>query len=236
MGSAPTIVAIDGPSGSGKSTAASLLSSHLNYRLVDSGAMYRAVSLLSIERGVAPDDAGSLERLAEEVRDTFTFRYKDGACLAFLLKRDVSTGIRSREVALRVSEVSAHPTVRKKMVDLQRSTVGDSDAVVEGRDIATVVFPGARLKVYMVAGESVRAQRRHKELYGQGGPVTREDVAEVMRERDCTDSSRRTSPLMPAPDAVLLDTTDLGPEQVLERLVEECEKRRIEPAQTWPSR
>jgi CMP/dCMP kinase len=230
LDSVRTVVAIDGPSGSGKSTAASMLASSLRYALVDSGAMYRVVALLSLEREVDADDEPALAELAREVGDTFAFRYESGACRSFLSDRDVSHEIREVEVARRVSDVSVHPAVRAEMVGLQRRTVDGRDSVVEGRDIGTVVFPDARLKVYMVAGESVRAERRHMELYGDGGPVTREDVASVMRDRDRIDSSRRLSPLRPAIDAVQLDTTDMAPEEVLERLLLECEKRGIKAA------
>ena len=230
MDSAVTVVAIDGPSGSGKSTAASMLASSLRYALVDSGAMYRAVALLSLEREVDAGDEPALAGLAREVGETFTFRYEGGACSSFLSDRDVSREIREVEVARRVSDVSAHPAVRAEMVGLQRRTVDGRDSVVEGRDIGTVVFPHARLKVYMVAGESVRAERRHRELYGDGGPVTREDVASVMRERDRIDSSRRLSPLRPDADAVQLDTTEMAPDEVLGRLLLECENRGIKAA------
>jgi len=230
LGSARTVVAIDGPSGSGKSTAAWMLAVCLNYQLVDSGAMYRAVALLSIERGVEADDELALSQLAREVGETFAFRYEGGPRGTFLSRRDVSQEIRDVEVARRVSDVSVHPAVREEMVRLQRRIVEGRDSVVEGRDIGTVVFPDARLKVYMVAGESVRAERRHAELYGDGGPVTREDIASVMRDRDRIDSSRKLSPLRPAEDAVRLDTTDMSPDDVLERLLEECRKRGIEAA------
>ncbi len=227
MDRANTVIAIDGPSGSGKSTVASMLAFRLGYVLVDSGAMYRAVALVSIEKGIDPGDGSALESLAGEVSSEFRFEYEDDESRVFLREREVTREIRSREVALRVSEVSAHPGVRERMVELQIKLVDEENSVVEGRDIGTVVFPDANLKVYLTARETIRAGRRHRELYGEDSPVTSEDVAAVMKERDRIDSSRRASPLRPAKDAVLLDNTDLSPGQVLQRLIEECAKRGI---------
>jgi cytidylate kinase len=196
------IVAIDGPAGAGKSTAAAAAARALGYRHLDTGAMYRCVALASLEdpRRSPGEHAAALDcEIGERV---------------LLRGRDVTREIRSPRVSERASEVAADPEVRRALVARQRATVAGGDWVVEGRDIGTVVAPCAEVKVFLVADDAVRAQRRAHEL----GAAERETLA-AQRDRDTRDSGRAHSPLEPAADAVLLDTTALAPGEVVERIV-----------------
>ena len=208
------VVALDGPSGTGKSTVARRLALRLGARYLDTGAMYRAVTLAVLRAGVAPDDGDAVVAIAERVdlvigTDPAHPSIRIGA-------QDVSAAIRTAEVTGAVSAVSAVPTVRRLMVARQRELIGDGGIVVEGRDIGTVVCPDADLKVYLTASAQVRAERRAGEL----GPGT--DVAAVaadIERRDRLDSTRAVSPLQRADDAVEVDTTGLDIEAVVDRLV-----------------
>jgi len=196
------IVAIDGPAGAGKSTTARALARALGFGYLDSGAMYRAVALATLEDPArsAADHARDLDiELGERVR---------------LAGRDVTDKIRSPRVSALASEVAADPQVRAALVERQRALTARGDWVAEGRDIGTVVAPGAEVKVFLVADPSVRAARRAHEL----GADAREILAQ-QGARDARDRAREHSPLEPASDAILLDTTDLEPREVVERIV-----------------
>ncbi len=211
-------VTLDGPSGTGKSSVARAVAARLGAAYLDTGAMYRAATVAVLDAGVDPEDAEAVARVVAAARievgthaDTERVEV-DGT--------DVAVRIRGAEVTRAVSAVSAVPAVRRQLVDQQRSLVAAADAVVvEGRDIGTVVLPDATVKVYLTAAPEARAQRRADQL----GLTTPEEVAELaadLRRRDEYDSSRADSPLRPAADAVVVDSTDLGREQVVDRVVE----------------
>ena len=214
-----TVVASDGPAGAGKSTVARLLADRLGYLYLDTGAMYRALAFLALREGVALDDGPSLAALARTARIGFT---ADGRVLA--RDEDVSEEIRHPSVSAAVSEVSAHGEVRELLVAEQRRVAVGRDVVIEGRDIGTVVFPQAAVKVFLVASPRVRAERRRTELAAKGEHSTAEEMLAAIEARDRFDSGRAVSPLRRAADAVEVDTSGMGIEEVvatLERLVRE---------------
>ncbi len=202
------VIAIDGPSGSGKTTVARAVASRLGVEHLDTGAMYRSVALAALERGVDAADDEAVARLARHVRiDVGEQVVVDGA--------DATSDIRSEEVTGVVSQVASNAAVRTEMVRRQREWAAlRGGGVVEGRDIGTVVFPDADLKVYLTAGDSERARRRSAETGGE-----QETVAADMARRDQTDSTRGVSPLEPAGDAVVLDTSDLSVDEVVEQVL-----------------
>jgi cytidylate kinase len=209
------VIAVDGPSGSGKSTTARGVASRLGLRYLDTGAMYRAVTWAMLERGVDVDDQDAVARAAADVRidvgtdPTHPTIHADGV--------DVSRPIREQAVTSAVSAVSAVPEVRVLMVARQREAIGEGGIVIEGRDIGSVVAPDADLKIYLVADSGARAYRRAAEQ-GLSGEVaaTKADLA----RRDAFDSSRKASPLSQAPDAVVVDSTHLTLEQVIDAIVD----------------
>lgn len=212
-------IAIDGPAASGKSTVALGLARRLGLLLVDSGSMYRAVTLLAIERG-ASDDPDVIGAIAGEVSASFRLELRDGETLrVFLGEREVTEDIRSPRVGDLVSPVSELAAVRDEMVRLQRSMVEGADAVVEGRDIGTTVLPEAPLKVFLQATAVERSRRRLEEMTDKGLAITAGQVAAEIQKRDSIDSSRDLSPLCAAPDAVLIDTTSKTVADVVDEIV-----------------
>jgi cytidylate kinase len=208
-----TVIAIDGPAGSGKSTVARLLAARLGYLYLDTGAMYRAVALLALKDGVALDDSASLAALTKAARIHFA---AEGRIVA--RDEDVSDEIRRPSVSAAVSEVSAHAVVRELLVEEQRHLAEGADVVMEGRDIGTVVFPDAALKVFLTARPDVRAERRRKELVAKGEHSSAAETLAAIEARDTYDSSRTVAPLRRADDAVELDTSDLTIDGVVEAL------------------
>jgi cytidylate kinase len=207
------IVAIDGPAASGKSTTAKMAAEEVGYLYLDTGAMYRAVTLKALRLRAPVDDEISLARLAGEA--VIDFVAEGGAVRVFLDGEDVTDAIRSPDVDAHVSLVSSFAGVRRELVAEQRRMARDGGIVCEGRDIGTVVLPDADLKFFIEATLDERARRRQKDLIEKGTPVTLEQVEEHLDSRDRFDSEREESPLTRAPDAVLIDTTALTiPEQV----------------------
>jgi cytidylate kinase len=201
------VIAIDGPAGAGKSTVARALAERLGFTYLDSGAMYRCVALAALRAGADPDDAEAVERLARGAE----IELGDG--IVRLDGEDVTAAIRRADVSAAASRVSVHPGVREAMVERQRALVADGGWVAEGRDIGTVVCPEAPLKVFLTASEDERARRRAAE--------SDEDVEAVLaaqRDRDSRDTDREHGALRPADDAVEVETTGLGIEQVVERI------------------
>jgi cytidylate kinase len=212
------IVAIDGPSGAGKSTLAKRLAKELGFTYLDTGAMYRALALKMLRQGINPDEES---RLAALVRQTEIDVQENGGRLQVLLDgADVADLIRTPEVSQMASKVSARKIVRQRMMELQRAAAGKGHIVAEGRDIGTVIFPGAEVKVYLDASVHERARRRFEELRADGRQVSMEDTVRELTERDRRDSERDLAPLRQAADAVAVDSSALPTDAVAERVME----------------
>ncbi len=221
------VIAIDGFSSCGKSTVAKALAKKLNFVFIDSGAMYRAVTLYFLRHAVDIDSAGEVSKALRNIRIDFVPQYD--RTQIYLNDEDVSEEIRRMEVSDKVSEVSAIKEVRQAMVAQQQQLGSRKDIVMDGRDIGTTVFPDADLKIFMTASPMVRAQRRYAELLGKGEQVTLEEVLANLAHRDHIDSTRTESPLRRSEDAVVLDNSDLTQEQQLDFVVAEYLKRRKQP-------
>ena len=201
------IIAIDGPAGSGKSTSAKLIAKKLGYLYIDTGAMYRAITFLASENGAIKDEAKIIE-LARNSK--IELKYNNGEIVVMLNDRDISEEIRSSQVNASVSDVSKISAVRKLLVEKQREMGEKGHGIVmEGRDIGTVVFPEADLKIFLTASLDIRANRRVKEYAEKGSEVVIEEIKNNLSSRDEIDSSRDDSPLTKAPDAVAIDTTSI---------------------------
>jgi cytidylate kinase len=210
------VIAIDGPAGSGKSTTAKILAARLGYRYLDTGAMYRALTLFAAQNGVAPSDGPKLAVLARSV--DIEFETTEDVNRVFINGLDVTSEIRSPMVTQLVSEVSAHRGVRQAMVEKQREMGANGDIVAEGRDTTTVVFPKADIKVYLDCNVETRAQRRLIDMAKLGVTTTlQEQIAEIQR-RDKYDSERKHSPLKKAKDTFLVDTSNTTIEEQVERV------------------
>jgi CMP/dCMP kinase len=218
------IIAIDGPSGAGKSTLSRLLAETLGYTNIDTGAMYRTVALAAQREGVDPADEASLGRLCDRIRIKFV-RTGSGERV-HLDGEDVTDAIRTPEVSLLTSRVSACPTVREAMVALQREMGRGSGVVLEGRDIGTVVFPRAEVKFFLIASPHERGRRRYEELRGKGLDVDLDSTIAEVEARDGADSARQHAPLIRAEDAVPIDTTDMSIDQVLAAMLAVVRERR----------
>jgi CMP/dCMP kinase len=225
----PFIVAIDGPAGAGKSTAARRVAARLGFAMVDTGAIYRAVALAATGRGVALDDDPALAALLPQVDIRFAPPADPGgAQRVFLGGEDVSADIRTPAMSLGASKVSGRPVVRAGLLDLQRRLAvapGNAGAVLEGRDIGTVVFPDADAKFFLTATPEERARRRHAELAARGDRSSYDEVLADQLRRDRDDSQRAVAPLRPAGDAIVLDTSALPLDEVVATLVAETERR-----------
>ncbi len=223
------IVAIDGPAGSGKSTTARLAAQRLGYLYLDTGAMYRAVTLKALREGVDVRDDEAVAKLAEEAQIDLVMR--DGKLTVLLDGEDVTEAIRMPEVSRNIGPVADNPEVRRVLVERQRQLGKEGGVVAEGRDIGTVVFPDAEVKLFLTALPHERARRRHKELLGKGVNLPLSDIREEIEKRDQEDMSRPVGALRKAPDAIELDTTGLAiEEQVAEvvRLAKAAERRLAE--------
>jgi cytidylate kinase len=211
-------ITLDGPSGTGKSSVARAVAARLGAAYLDTGAMYRAATVAVLDAGVDPEDADAVARVVADA--TIEVGTTAGEEVVRVNGVDVAARIRGAEVTRTVSPVSAVPAVRRRLVEQQRALVGAAEAVVvEGRDIGTVVLPDATLKIYLTAAPEVRAQRRAGQL-GLREAVDIAALAEDLRKRDEYDSSREDSPLRPAADAVIVDSTNLDRAAVIKRVVE----------------
>jgi cytidylate kinase len=216
------VVAIDGPAGAGKSTVTRKVAERLGYVIVDTGALYRVVALAAERAHVSFDDAEKSAALAEALvaeNAVQLRRGQDGVTQVLLRGQDVSTAIRTQSIGQGASQVSAHPGVRKALLELQRGQGREGGVVLEGRDIGTVVFPDAEAKFYLTASAEVRARRRRDELAARGTPPSLEDVLREVNERDRRDSTRPIAPLRQAEDAQLVDSSSSSIEQVVELIV-----------------
>ncbi|MHB9052537.1 MAG: (d)CMP kinase [Thermoleophilia bacterium] len=213
------IVAIDGPAGAGKSTISRMIADRYGWTYLDTGAIYRTVTLLALEQGISPGDGGELGRLARNAEIGFQ-PGPEGAPRVFAGCREVTAAIRSLEVTGNVSEVSAQRQVREALLEKQRQCAAAGNVVVDGRDIGTVVFPNAEVKIFLTASVGERARRRRLELDGKGVHVDQEQMEKDIAARDDYDSGREVAPLKAAGDAVMVDTTSLTIEQVVDRVAE----------------
>ena len=214
------VIAIDGPSGAGKSTAGRIVAARLGYVFMDTGAMYRALALAALRTRTALDDGTALAALA---RDTRIDLGADGSVAVD--GEDVTAAVRTREVSTAASQVSVHPAVRRVMVARQRELGRRGGVVMDGRDIGTAVFPDADLKFYVDADPARRAVRRRKELAEAGIEADLPAIEREIRARDQADSTRADSPLTRAADAIHVDTTSMGLEEVVERMLAAAEQR-----------
>ena len=201
-------IAIDGPAGAGKSTIAKKLAAKLGYVYIDTGAMYRAITLFYVEKEIDCDDEAAVIEKLEEI--DISIKYIDGTQHVFLNGTDVSGEIRTQKVSDNASKISAIAKVREKLVALQQKMAVSENDVMDGRDIGSVVLPNADLKIYLTADTKVRAQRRYNELMEKGQEADIETIEKEIKERDYRDMHRENSPLVRVPDAKLVDTSDLN--------------------------
>lgn len=210
-------IAIDGPAGAGKSTIAKKLAEKLGFVYIDTGAMYRAMAYYYMSKGIDIDDKEAV--IAEFDNINIELKYIDGVQHIYLNKEDVSSLIRTAEVGENASKVSAIAEVRKKLVALQQEIARSINVVMDGRDIASVVLPDADLKIYLTASVEVRAQRRYKERIEKGEEADLAAIEEEIRQRDYRDMHRDASPLVCVPEAVVVDTSDMSIDEVLEHII-----------------
>jgi cytidylate kinase len=218
-------VAIDGPMGSGKSTVAREVARRLGFRYVDTGAMYRAVAAAAIRRGVRPDDADALARLAQDVRMDLEPR-ADGYERVLVDGDDVTASLRSVDVNRLVAQVAKVPQVRESLGVIQRRLGDRGRVVMEGRDIGSVILPRAEIKVFLTASIDVRARRRQAELAAGGTAMPLDDVRRIIEEDDRMATTRETAPLRVAPGAAVIDSTGLTVDQVVDQIVMLVERAR----------
>jgi cytidylate kinase len=221
----PLVIAIDGPAGAGKSTVAQMLARRLGLAYVDSGATYRAAALKVLESGITLEDEEEIIRVVGTAEIGFVPRRPQPQVL--LDGKDVTTKIRALEVTRAASRVSRLPAVRKKLIALQRSLVKHPGVVMEGRDIGTVVFPQAPLKIFLEADLNERARRRDQQNKEQGRPSTPVSTSTEIASRDQRDAQRQISPLVAAEDATIIDTTNLSAEEVVERILELAREKKL---------
>ncbi|MBO5259422.1 MAG: (d)CMP kinase [Agathobacter sp.] len=211
-------IAIDGPAGAGKSTIAKKLAADLGYVYVDTGAMYRAFAYYFLSNGIASDDEAAIAKACENV--DISIAYVNGEQQVLLNGENVNGVIRNEEVGNMASATSIYPVVRTKLVELQRKLAEKQDVIMDGRDIGTVVLPNANVKIYLTASSAVRAKRRYDELTAKGVECDINEIEKDIIDRDHRDMNREVSPLKQAEDAVLLDSSDLDINGVVERMKE----------------
>lgn len=216
-------IAIDGPAGAGKSSIARAVSKELGFIYVDTGALYRAVGLYAIKNNIDTKDSESVTAMLSNV--SVELKFSDGEQCVFLNGSDVSADIRFPEASMAASNVSAIPSVRTFLFDLQRKIASENNCIMDGRDIGTVVLPNASLKIFLTASPEARAKRRYDELVAKGTDVDYNDVLADLNERDYQDTHREIAPLKPAEDSVILDTTDLTFAEVQAEIKKLAEER-----------
>ncbi len=217
------VITIDGPAGAGKTTVSRMLADRLQYRYIDTGALYRGVALAAQRAAVAPDDDVGLETLCQGLALTFE-RRADGGSRLQCGREDIEDQIRTADISMLASAVSARPVVRRFLLDVQRQLGRKGGAVFEGRDTGTVVFPEADVKFFLDAPLAIRARRRHAEFEDRSAQSL-EEVASDMRQRDHNDQSRTLAPLKAADDAIHINSEGLNPEDVVARMLSHIEKR-----------
>ncbi len=211
-------VAIDGPAGAGKSTIAKSVAAELNFIYVDTGAMYRAIALYLIRNGIKADENAKISEKCKEAQ--VSIQYVDGKQVVLLNGEDVNPYIRTEEVGNMASASSTNPDVRAQLLDLQRELAAKNDVIMDGRDIGTNILPDAQVKIYLTASIEVRAKRRYNELIAKGLECDLKEIEKDIAERDERDMNREIAPLKQAEDAVFLDTSDMGIEEVKNAIIE----------------
>ena len=220
-------IAIDGPAGAGKSTIARLAAKRLGFVYVDTGAMYRAIALYFLRKGIRPEDVQTIASLVQGAE--ITIRYVDGTQQVILNGEDVSGQIRTEEVGNMASATSAIPAVRAHLLELQRNLAASANVIMDGRDIGTCILPDADVKIFLTASTSVGAMRRYRELQEKGMMCNLEEIEQDIIERDARDMNRETAPLKQAEDAMLLDSSDMTLEQVVQAILEAAFSRGLAP-------
>lgn len=218
------IITIDGPVAAGKTTLSKHLADRLGFSLLDTGAIYRAVALASRRQNIDWSEEPSVATVASQLR--IEFRWIDGTNQVLIEGEDVTEAIRTPEMSQGASLVSALPAVRRALLDLQRQLGEQGNIIAEGRDIGTVVFPHADLKIFLTARPEIRARRRHQEWLRKGIDDSYEDVLEALKQRDARDESRPVAPLVPALDSILVDSSELSIEQVVTQVLELADRVR----------
>lgn len=209
-------VAIDGPAGAGKSTVAKAAAKELGYIYVDTGALYRSIALNAVRNGVIDSEQGIIDMLAETKVE---LKHENGTQVVYLNGEDVSSLIRTPEISMGASKVSAIAQVRSFLLDLQRDIAKTNNVIMDGRDIATVVLPDAQVKIFLFASPECRAKRRYKELLEKGENVNYEDVLADVEQRDYQDSHREIAPLKPSEQSIMADTSDCTLQQSIDMVV-----------------
>ena len=216
-------IAIDGPAGAGKSTIAKMVAKELGFIYVDTGAMYRAMALYLIRRGIDRNDTDGIEKACDDA--DISIDYEDGQQVVLLTGENVNAYLRTEEVGNMASMSSVNPKVRQKLVTLQQKLASKKDVVMDGRDIGTVVLPDSRCKIYLTASSSVRAQRRYDELVEKGMEGDLSRIEADILERDRRDMTREHSPLRQAEDAVCIDSSDMTIEEVRDAILAEAKRK-----------
>lgn len=217
-------VAIDGPAGAGKSTIAKQIAKRMNLVYVDTGAMYRAMAVFMLREHVDPKDTDAISRKCEEAQ--ITIRYENGEQVVYLNGENVNAFLRTEETGNMASVISPCKAVRRKLVRLQHELAETTDVIMDGRDIGTCVLPNADVKIYLTASSRVRAKRRYDELTAKGETCDLEEIEKDIIERDERDMTREESPLRQAEDAVLVDTSNMSIEDVIQTIIAICEEKR----------
>lgn len=215
-------IAIDGPAGAGKSTIAKCLSEKMNFIYVDTGALYRTLALDFLNKGIAASDESALKKECAGV--SVELAYRDGKQTVLLNGTDVTGQIRSEEVGNMASKTSGYDFVRAKLLDIQRNIAAKHDVIMDGRDIGTCILPDAQLKIYLTASVETRGMRRYKELTEKGESCSLEKIKEDIRKRDQADMTREIAPLRQAEDAVLVDSSDMTIEEVVDAICDLAKK------------
>lgn len=220
MVKAVPVLAIDGPSGSGKGSLAQMLAQHLGWHLLDSGALYRIVGLVAVEKGVDLDDEPKLAAIAQHLNIEFAATTPGEPAAVLLDGHDISAQVRGEQAGYYASRVAVFPAVRAALLQRQRDFAQAPGLVADGRDMGTEVFQNAPLKLFLIASAEARAQRRFKQLINKGESVTLAALLEDIRQRDKRDTERAVAPLKPAPDAVVIDSTTLNIDEVFQRALQ----------------
>ncbi len=218
-------VAIDGPAGAGKSTLARAAAKKLSFIYADTGALYRSIALNTVRNNIDVSDSVSIEKMLEKTE--IELKFINDEQRVFLNGEDVSDKIRTSEISMAASSISALPAVRNFLLELQRELARKNNVIMDGRDIGTVVLPNAQVKIFLTASPECRAKRRYDEYIANGKQENYEEILESIKQRDYNDSHRAIAPLKAADDAVLVDTSDDTPQQSVERIVKIIEEKTL---------